>query len=461
MKLTNAEKDAIREEELKAIIDKALENGEKYSAFSGRTFNDGTRISSYIETKYGGFILYCEANGIQAEEFMPIGHIVAYKARQMTRNEVLSGIKALHKGMRRGLLKKEAQNSLEGRVLVAASQRMYGSWDNALKECGIVPFRADKETVEQYTPKIVEMYTNGSSIGKITKEVPLSHHAVRRALVNNGIDIISSSERASRESPIIHSKEEVNKYINELLEASVNERITSYYIKEHNPEMLRSITKYYKTISNAFAESGQYLLDKKVPKVWTRDFLNKQLKLGKDLGLPLNSTYFTERSPSVESFARKEYGTWENALKDAGVPLEYVRTSSTEFAKLGNMFEDVLRGILNELGYEMTENTHDRWCPDFVIGDKWVDAKLSEYTYLGKDDNGLTVIDKYEPYCEELELVFLRGNRGTCRKLSEKTTLVHVSKYVNKLPTDRQEHYNDILTQIEREANSIEYDQGA
>lgn len=461
MVMTIQEKDTIREKELQDIVAKAIEDGVSYGSISKQPFSDGTKVRTYVERAYGGIIPFCERYNLPMDTIVPVNHLVDYKASKLTEDEVIERIKEMHKGLERGFTETRVKSSVDGRILIAASRRIYGYWDVAIKEAGIIPARANEDMIIEYTPEIIKLYSEGVPISRIGEVVPISHSTIKRVLVDNGFTIISAQEWSSINNPVLYDKQEVDEYIKYLLNLSIERKVTVGTVKKDNPEMLRAIKYYYKSFRNAFVNRGEYLLDKKIPKSWNREFLIAQLKLGASLGKPLNSSYFTYNCPSTENYARKEFGSWENALVEADIPLDAVYIGAAEFSKLGHTFEDILGQILVELGYSLLDSPHDRWQPDFAVGNKWIDAKLSEYTHTSKDKSGLTVIEKYEPCCDELELVFLRGNRKTSRKLSGKTTLIHVSHYVNKLPESRRDHYNEILTQIEREANAIEYQKGA
>lgn len=461
MNTTLQEKDAIREKELYKIVMDAVENKIKYSEFRQQTFTDGTKIRAYVERKYGSIISFCETHGMPYEEIVTVNNIVAYKSASMTCDEVVVQIKQIHRELDRGIQEKVVKTTIEGRILVSAAKRFYKHWDEAVLACGIVPYRANDKVVAVHIDDIIRMYREGLSISKIEQTMPFGFHVIKRILIDNGLSITSQAEWSRINNPIKYSKQEVDEYIRRLLDLSLDKRITVTTVKDDDSEMLIAIRYYYKSFTKAFLIDGEYLLDKKVPKNYNRKFFLDQLRLGYELGNTLNSTYFTVNNPGTEYYARKEFGSWENAIEQAGIPLDYIHLSSAEFSRLGHRFEKVLSDILEELNFIFSSNTHDRWKPDFIVGNKWIDAKLSQYTHSGRDKNGLTVIEKYEPNCEELEIVFLRGNKDTFRKITDKTTLIHVSYYVNKLPIERQRHYNALLTQIELESNSIVFEEGA
>jgi hypothetical protein len=158
---------------------------------------------------------------------------------------------------------------------------------------------------------------------------------------------------------------------------------------------------------------------------------------------------------SAETYAREAFGSWENAVKAADINYEDVRQDGSTLAPLGHEFEGVLSEILADLNVPFKQYDHDKYRPDFVVDNEWIDAKLSQFTYRTQDDNGLTCVDKYEPHCDKLTLIFLRGNRECDAMVTDKTRLVSVYKYVNKLPDSLRGKYYAKLDEIERKADAV------
>jgi hypothetical protein len=120
------------------------------------------------------------------------------------------------------------------------------------------------------------------------------------------------------------------------------------------------------------------------------------------------------------------------------------RKTAQHTIPLGLSFEKILGDILTELEVPFKKGYSRTIKPDFNLGNKWIDAKLSKTTYLSPT---CKTIEKYEPLCEELELVYLIGDSST-QVLTEKTKLVHVSEYTKELPKDKQIFYQKLLDEL-------------
>lgn len=165
-------------------------------------------------------------------------------------------------------------------------------------------------------------------------------------------------------------------------------------------------------------------------------------------GLPLNYAEHGTKKTSLFKRAKKHFGSWRAAVEAAGLAYDEVSVDSNQAAEAGHQFEEVLGAILRDLRVSFEKYAHDRLEPDFVLGDGlWIDAKLSESTGLSGDDDD--VRRRYEPYCKQLTIIFLRGNPDTDRKVGDKTRQISVWKYVKQLPKHLRKKYSDRLREIE------------
>lgn len=93
-------------------------------------------------------------------------------------------------------------------------------------------------------------------------------------------------------------------------------------------------------------------------------------------------------------------------LRESGIkPSEYLDKLSCNTASVtvGYMFEELLGEILNELGVDFKKYAHERWKPDFVVGNTWIDAKLTYRSGIFK------TYEKYKECCEKVVFVYLIG----------------------------------------------------
>lgn len=451
-KLTREERNKRVKDETKEYVKKAYIEGKRYNEISKSKLPiHGVILKNSVNHHFRNIVELCNELGIPANDFVSPSGITRYYASLLTKQEVDSFLKDIHRDEDMGRHAKEVIKETGRAVEVTAAKRVYGSWDMALYRNGITPPRiTDKKLVEEITPKVLEIYKKCTSITETSTKTGASWHLVKDILKNNNVEIIYKSEWFRNEIPPL-AKHEVDTFIRKVIAESTNCKYTVETLEKEYPHETYSIKKYYKNISTAFMESGEYLIDKQVPRAWSNEILKEQILLGHKLGKRLNSSYLQYGAgSSVLRYARDEFGSWERAISWAGLDYRDITLEEKGNSDLGREFENTLDEILTELGIGFKKEDHDIYKPDYVIGSEWMDAKLSEYTYLGKDRNGQNVIDKYEPHCDKLTLVFLLGNEATDRYISEKTRLVHVSKYVGMLPEDKQAYYGRRLDEIKQ-----------
>ncbi len=137
-------------------------------------------------------------------------------------------------------------------------------------------------------------------------------------------------------------------------------------------------------------------------------------------------------------------------VKDLDTRLYQIDTGMASF--YGRVFEDIVGDVLTELGFEYSKETDTELRPDFIIDDHWVDAKLSQWTiYLPN----CATIEKYEPPCSKLTIVFLRGDKTLDRKISKKTRIVNVTQLLKKLPKNRRLYFLEKVNEIEVRLNEL------
>ncbi|MGG2024230.1 hypothetical protein AB1282_00330 [Gottfriedia sp. S16(2024)] len=183
--------------------------------------------------------------------------------------------------------------------------------------------------------------------------------------------------------------------------------------------------------------------------VWTDEIIIE--KLTEALENRYTSMEIRNKYVGLGDSLDRRFGGIHNACKHFGLP-SIERDGADIYKHSGWKFEDILGELFNELDIKYEKYKHDKYRPDFVVGKRWFDAKLSEWTI-----NTCNTIENYEPLCSSLTIVYLRG-REHDRMLTNKTRMVHVNKYVKQLPRDKRGYFyakfNDILTKL-NEAEAV------
>jgi hypothetical protein len=176
---------------------------------------------------------------------------------------------------------------------------------------------------------------------------------------------------------------------------------------------------------------------------WTKQSLANYLLNLIESGEPVNYNHVEVEHKSFTRASERHFGTYENLFTYCGLIYENYRCYTNISSYYGNEFEKVLGELFSEIGITYKQyDSGTKYKPDFVVGGRWFDAKLSETTYKNCD-----TIRNYEPHCMSLTIVYLRGNE-TDRMLTSKTRLIHVNKYVKQLPRSKRGYFYTKLNEI-------------
>jgi hypothetical protein len=170
-------------------------------------------------------------------------------------------------------------------------------------------------------------------------------------------------------------------------------------------------------------------------------------------GLPLNYSAIRNEDDALRRRTTALFGGYRYAVEASGFTYDKVRVDTDMASYYGNVFEGLVGEIFNELSIENEQYAHSKYNPDFVLShNRWVDAKLSEWTIANRDCD---TIEKYEPFCRSLTIVYLRC-RENDRMVTSKTRLIHVNKYVKQLPRHKRGYFYAKFDEIERKLNDLE-----
>ncbi|MEK4630560.1 hypothetical protein MKZ17_20480 [Solibacillus sp. FSL R7-0682] len=170
-------------------------------------------------------------------------------------------------------------------------------------------------------------------------------------------------------------------------------------------------------------------------------------------GLPLNYNAIHTEDDALRRRCTSLFGGYRYAVEAAGFTYSSVRIDTDMASYYGNVFESLLCELFTELKLHFEQYAHSKYNPDFVLSNnRWVDAKLSEWTVTNRDCD---TVQKYEPYCKSLTIVYLRG-RDNDRMITCKTRLIHVNRYIKQLPRHKRGYFYAKVNEIERKLNEVE-----
>lgn len=339
----------------------------------------------------------------------------------------------------------------DSKIFEACTKR-WGSWNKALIANGITPKRTTPRTdwsKEELARIYLDELANGVSKQEVSNQAAIRKHFGGLIEIQKYLGLYEDVQYE------LLSKISIDCYVNQALKMDVG-IINEQTLDELNINLSYSIKQHYGSTASYFSiiDIDRY---KKpyTPFTWTKENIVWQLERWIREGYPVNYTAIQSKHKGIIKASRRLFGSYEKAFAYAGLDYEDYRVDTAMASRQGHVFEKVLSEIFDELKVEYLRHPTINGChPDFVFGDHWVDAKLSEWTVSFADCG---TIHKYLPHCQKLSIIYLR-------RASDKTfytndlgvDMVHVSELLKELPPDRVPEYerrlNEILEVLEANA---------
>lgn len=400
-----------------------------------------------LSRKYGGLNKACDALNIP--RFKRAHRVINDESRKWNKQRIDELILGLHSN---GI--SVSSNNLRNigySGAVHAAKRIYGSWNNALKANGIDPIH----TVKKFSSKddVASKYL--SDINSGIKRSDISYTASIKKYFGT-VDALEEylGIKKEPEQLIVYDIGTINSKVHEIL-SKESDRITVKTLDSYDKNIVYSIRKHYGNITNYFSQLDvDYYAKPYVPFRWDAENVKRQLMRWIREGKPVNYTYVAMKHNGIIVAARKFYGGWAELFEACGLNYDDYRTDTDMASFYGKQLEDIFADILDTLQIKYEREPHiDNCRPDFVIGNEWVDVKLSEWTIHISDCDTLK---KYEPHCETLTIVFLRGNKQLNKKITDKTRIVNIGFYIDQLPREKRGYFYGLLDEIERQLGEKE-----
>ncbi|MED1287301.1 hypothetical protein [Bacillus mycoides] len=113
----------------------------------------------------------------------------------------------------------------------------------------------------------------------------------------------------------------------------------------------------------------------------------------------------------------------------------------------GREFECIVDELLLEINMNYKKGFNQKLKPDYVLKNNiWMDAKLSRTTILNSSRN---TIEKYEPHCKLLVIIFFRGEKTFDKMITQKTRMISVYKLIKQLSKHKQKLFLGYLNDLE------------
>jgi len=136
----------------------------------------------------------------------------------------------------------------------------------------------------------------------------------------------------------------------------------------------------------------------------------------------------------LQTYIKTEYGGLREMMEFYGTPshifVDYdYHKRNGESIKQGHIFEQIVLEILSALYEGVQYHIKVGDCiPDFVIDNRWYDAKLSRYVTFQKDNS---TIERYLKHTEDLTFIYAKDK---CKPFGSKgAKFIHVSYFYDEL----------------------------
>lgn len=310
-----------------------------------------------------------------------------------------------------------------------------------------------KELIKE---KIKERYESGLSLN--FKELDLDAKKLHKA-ANRYFENWTSALIECDIEPEKNLKVKRNYWTKEIVLEKINDRyksglsISTSDVKKSDYSLYTASVKLFGKWSVALSETGYIIEDHYKLIYWNKEIIIKELIERLNNNKPLNRNSLNKENPALLGACMRHFGSYENAIIGCGFNYDEIREDSHLMTYYGIKFEEVLRDILKEIyNKKIKKGFNFELQPDFNMGNgHWMDAKLSQISILHTS----TVV-KYEPHCEKLTIVYLRGDKDGKFQLTEKTEQISVYLLLNELSIDRIKYYCAILDKLWDDADKRE-----
>ena len=339
--------------------------------------------------------------------------------------------------------------------LLNASRMYFGSYENAVNSSG---FNYDK--IKKFTyyskvdvvSKIKDKFNNGESLSYSDNRNTHLQKSAKYYFGSWGSAIhevgINYKDFLKTKKPL--PKEEFDLIIKKMCHDKNNLNFNSI-----EQIVYKAAKRHYGSWQNAV----ETVLKKDYSEVrlretWNRDKIIQYFNILKEKNESLCFGNIRHNHAAFMGAVEREFGNWKDFL-EMNLGIDYLATlqSFHIYSRYGMQFEKLLDDIIRNLDikYKKYNGIHKEIRPDYIFKNSCLgDAKLSEWTIYGSE-----TIEKYEPYCKSLVIIFLRGNKTTDKMITKKTRLISVYKLVKQLPKNKRNIYLEKLNNLESLINKV------
>jgi hypothetical protein len=343
-------------------------------------------------------------------------------AKSWTNEDILLEIQdTKRKGLPLTSLKVKKEN---GRLWDAA-RYAYGDWYSAVEAAGIPKSditKSDKWTRFRVLRRIQSLILDGQSPEVINQSDNLgfydaackfygswekAYRVANLTLLDSNRNNDKSWKRKRWSGSEI--KDELKRYIDRY--GSLD------FLGKNDLPLYMAVRNHFGNLRNATRSFG-FDYDQLVTREkWSKKRIIEKIRNSYDSGedLSLNSFRKAHKALFEAACSKKYFGNWENAIEEAGLDYDRIRSDWYLETLRGRVFEDYVFEVLKSIGWNIERHRifryDDEICiPDFYDKNNgiWIDAKLNSYGE-GVEDT----IQKYLSHSKKIMIIHLEGrSRG-------------------------------------------------
>jgi hypothetical protein len=204
--------------------------------------------------------------------------------------------------------------------------------------------------------------------------------------------------------------------INEIVELERNgEDLSLSYNYDHRSRLLAAAARYFGTWENAVEEAGiPYDEKRRQHKFYSKKEIIDAIREIEAKGYDLNWVSFRGANSALAAAARKRFGNWETAIRAAGFEYDQIRRNWYLETFKGALFEDCLRALFDVMGRRVDYQRIFRFEDESCIPD-FYDLDSGLWIDAKLDSWGVGIVPTIEKYLRYTDRLLIVYLKGRKR----------------------------------------------
>lgn len=208
-----------------------------------------------------------------------------------------------------------------GKLLAWAARRLFGSWERAVRSCGI-PYQDVRAQHEWTTKELMETLRRWDHEG-----LPIHYQAVRarsNALLQAALARWGTWEKTVLAAGLAPDRSRIRRHwTSEKVKKSIlklGRWLPVRQAKRLDSGLHRAAVLHFGTWRSAVLSAGLPYPEHHSPRKWPRERVLDEIRRRADQGMSLRATDIQRHCRGLGAAGQREFGTWPLAVRAAGVP---------------------------------------------------------------------------------------------------------------------------------------------